>query len=232
MAVKKTIAVVKVVCGMKIDFRFSVVVLLALFVVAGCQSLPGLRVLSGEDSADVNADRIAETTTLVMGDKSGLTDPSLMEAANRIERATDDNLDIVEIRRDLNNDVFDVAMLYTPPAQDATGQEIYDLFRRYTELTWQGIMNDSAGSDVLSLQFLAPGRFTSLDKGPSIFGVITIRSQITRQDAMLYLSAPHTLNDFVDMIAQGRMTFDLLTNTELYEGEPNHPVFMLGNLGS
>jgi hypothetical protein len=41
---------------------------------------------------------------------------------------------------------------------------------------------------------------------------------------------PNTIADFVDLIAQGRLAYVQPEQSEFYEGQPNHPVFMLAQM--
>ena len=85
---------------------------------AGCSVFPGLRVLSGEDPNGTGGPasiQNADVSELVMADKTGATDASLMAAADRIEAAAP-NVDIIEIRKDDANNKFVVNMLFLPPA--------------------------------------------------------------------------------------------------------------------
>ncbi|MBZ0284634.1 MAG: hypothetical protein K8L97_28105 [Anaerolineae bacterium] len=216
---------------MKTTLRFSVFIVLAMWAAVGCSALPGLRVLTGEDSPDAVANQVVEITDLVMADKSGLTDPALIAAADRIEAATSSNVDIIEIRKDLAADVFTVYMLITLPNEDASQAEFLNQVRRDVELTWQGTLRESEGSDVLKIVVLLPNIIPTLDKGSSFVGVVWLNSEIARSDALAYLAnRPNNLNQFVDLIAQGVMTLEEATESELYDGQPNHPVFMLGSI--
>src|SRR5262245_62651336 len=86
--------------------------LLIALVGAGCSSLPGLRVLTGEDPAGggTQAEQLVASADLVMADKSGSGDPSLMAAADRIEAATG-VIDVIEIRRDDVSHAFKVSVI-------------------------------------------------------------------------------------------------------------------------
>ena len=217
---------------MKISLRIHVLLALGLLVVAGCSSLPGLRVLTGEDSPEAAADQVIELTDMVMADKSGTTDPSLLSAADRIEAAAG-SVDIIEIRQDLAEDMFTVYMLFQPAGQNMTQQEYVDALRRAIELTWQGTMQASQGSDVIKIVILDPMIVPTLDKGLSFAGSVYINSEISRPNVVAYLShRPNTINDFVDLIAQGTLSIEQpdQAQAEFYTGQPNHPVFMLAQL--
>jgi len=217
---------------MKISMRLQFLLAIALLMASGCSALPGLRVLSGQDSPDALTDQVAELTDMVMADKSGTTDPSVLAAADRIEQASG-NVDIVEIRQDTAADMFTVYMLLQPPGQNTTQQQYVDSIRRAIELTWQGTMQASQGSDLLKVVILSPMPVPTLDKGLSFAGSVNISSEIARSDAVAYLAhRPNSINDFINLIAQGKMTVDQpdAANAEFYSGQPNHPVFMLAQL--
>ena len=219
---------------MKISMRLQFFLAIALLMASGCSALPGLRVLSGQDpnSPEALADQVAELTEMVMADKSGTTDPSLLTAADRIEQASG-NVDIIEIRQDTADDIFTVYMLLQPPGQYTTQQEYVDSLRRAIELTWQGTMQASQGSDVIKVVILDPLMVPTLDKGLSFAGSVFINSEIARSDAVAYLAhRPNSINDFINLIALGTMTVDQpdATQAEFYNGQPNHPVFMLAQL--
>jgi len=194
---------------------------------AGCSSLPGLQVLTGAATGD-NADAIVASVDLVMADKTGASDPSLMATADRIEAAAN-GIDIIEIRQDETTDTFLVNLLIPPPT--AGSQEAIAAFnnqvRRAIELTWQGIINESVGSDTLEINVLFTQSITTLDTGPSVLGFVVVNSKIERSDALAYLASGRTVNDFVDLIVEGRLIFESPEETELYRGEPNHPLFLL-----
>jgi hypothetical protein len=212
---------------MKRDLRFGLLLVAALFIGAGCSALPGLRVLSGQQTADTAAQQLVENSEFVMADKSGNTDPALTSAADRIEAASG-NLDIIEIRKDLNSDVFEVFVLLAPANANATQADQSNAIRRAIELTWQGTLNQSEGSDVMKIVILSPAQFDTIDHGPSFVGIIAATAEISRVDALAYLNQrPNGINDFVNLIADGKMTFDQPQSVELYQGKPNHPVFML-----
>jgi predicted amino acid-binding ACT domain protein len=217
---------------MKLSIRLPILLAIGLLVASGCSALPGLRVLTGQDSPDALADQVAELTDMVMADKSGTTDPSVLAAADRIEQASGD-VDIVEIRQDTTDDLFTVYMLLQPPGQNTTQQQYVESVRRAIELTWQGTMQASQGSDLLKVVILAPMAVPTMDKGLSFAGSVNISSEIARSDAVAYLAhRPNSINDFINLIALGKMTVDQpdQANAEFYAGQPNHPVFMLAQL--
>jgi hypothetical protein len=205
----------------------------ALVFVAGCSALPGLRVLTGEDTGPDAGVQNVEVIDLVMADKTGATDPSLMAAANRIEAAST-NVDIIEIRKNDVDDALVVNLLFQPPA-DANFQSQAGLISYYTsiqraiELTWQGTLGESEGAGLLQVNFIAPQDIATLDSGRSYIGFVMLNSQIERQAAIGYLSGTHNLNDFLDLIAGGTLLYEQPQTTQLYEGQPNHPLFMIGN---
>jgi hypothetical protein len=214
---------------MKVLRYLSLVVLLA----AGCSVFPGLRVLNGEDPSTIDSgDPTVELSDLVMADKTGSTDPSLMLAADRIESASG-NVDIIEIRKDETDDVFVTNMLFNPPA-DANGQSqeglvsLYTAIQRAMELTWQGTMDDSQGISALRISFIQPQGIPTLDHGGTSFvGIVLLNAQIERSDAIRYLAGPRSLSDFLDLIANGTLQYESPQTTQLYQGQPNHPLFML-----
>jgi hypothetical protein len=215
---------------MKITPRFYTLLLIGLLVSTGCSALPGLRVLTGQDSAENVSSQVIEQTNLVMGDKSGTTDPSLTAAADRIEQANGGTIDIIQIGRNEAQDVFEVDLLWSPDnlTAESTTADVYDTLRRFVELTWQGTMQESQGSDMIYVNVLSPIPVTTLDSGSTFIAQVNFKLQIPRSEAISYLShRPNDVQDFVNLIADGKMIFDSPTQQELYEGTPNHPVFML-----
>ena len=204
--------------------------LLVLLVITGCSSLPGLRVLTGEDSEQATANRVVETLDLVMADKTGATAPSLLATADRIEAATG-TVDIIEIRPDDEADTFIVNMLYAAPQvpQTLEGQAIaLDARRRAIELTWQAVLEQSAGSDAIEINLLVPIPVETLDTGASYIGQVAVNASIGRDDAALYLSGPRNLDSFYGLILDGTLSYTSPDTFLLYQGQPNHPLFMLG----
>lgn len=199
-----------------------------LLFVAGCSVFPGLRVITGEDGANTTAQQSAEMINLVMADKTGTTDPSLMAAANRIEAASQ-NIDIIEIRKDEVNDVFVVNMLFVPPGQGGQADmlSVYTAIQRAMELTWQGTLAESEGTGAIQINFIAPQGVSTLDGGPSFVGFYYLNSEIERIDAINYLSGTRDLNNFLGLIVDGTLLYENLEGGQLYNGEPNHPLFML-----
>lgn len=212
---------------MKSSLRIQFLLVVSLVFAAGCSSLPGLRVLTGQETVDTVADQSAVISDMVMADKSGTTDPSLLAAADRVEAASG-AVDIIEIRKDPAADLFTVYLLFQPSAET---QDTNEALRRAVELTWQGMMQSSEGSDLMSIKILVPQAVPTLDKGPSFVGFVAATFDIARPDAVAYLShRPNTIADFVDLIAQGRLAYVQPTDSEFYEGVPNHPVFMLAQM--
>lgn len=216
---------------MKVFKLLSLMMVLAA--AAGCSSLPGLRVLSGETPEEINTgNQVVEQSDLVMADKTGSSDPSLMLAADRIEAASG-NVDIIEIRRNDDGDTFDTIMLFSPPTDANTQTQeglvsLYGSIQRAMELTWQGTMVESEGLSALRLTFIAPREIATLDNGGSSFvGLVMLNAQIERADAINYLSGSRTLNEFLDLIATGILAYEPPQETELYQGQPNHPLVML-----
>jgi hypothetical protein len=217
---------------MKWNFRFAAFLVLALLASAGCSVFPGLKVLSGQDTGEAAENRLVESSDLVMANKAGTTDPVLSGAADRIELASGSSIDIIEIRNDLNTHEFKVYALMIPPDSSATQQEALNQFRRAIELTWRGIMQQSIGAETLTVELLFPGRVSTLDKGPSYLGVIGATATISRPDALVYLNASPSLQNFVNLILDNKMAYDVPSDQELYSGTPNHPVFMLSSAAS
>ncbi|MBE2184905.1 MAG: hypothetical protein IAE89_15860 [Anaerolineae bacterium] len=214
---------------MRRGLKFSGLFIL-IFTVSACNSLPGLRVLTGQDNSQTLADNTVAALDLVMADKTGLTEPPLLASADRIEAASGD-VDIIEIRADAESRVFSVNMLFSPPASDASTMEgqvaQLNALRRAIELTWQGTMLDSEGSDVLRVTLLAPQSIQTLDSGESFIGIVVADSSIDRAAAASYLAGSRSLDAFFDLIAQGTLAYTAPSSLELYEGHPNHPMYML-----
>ncbi len=204
---------------------------LSLVFVAGCSVFPGLRVLTGEDAGSINAE-VAEVAELVMADKTGSTDSSLIAAADRIEAASP-FVDIIEIRKDEANDLFVVNMLFQPPA-DAQGEtqaaliSLYSSIQRAMELTWQGTLRESEGTSAIQVNFIVPQGIPTLDSGTSFVGFFSLNSEIERSEAISYLSGSRNLNDFLDLIVEGTLLYQIPQAGQIYTGQPNHPLFMLG----
>jgi hypothetical protein len=217
---------------MKAGTRAAAIFILALVFGTGCSVLPGLRVLTGQENPAALDEQLIEVTDLVMADKSGNSDPSLFAAADRIEAASG-LVDVIEIRKDLTQEVFTVFVLLQPMDPNTTQAQFINEIRRTIELSWQGTMRESEGSDVLKVVILDPGVIPTLDNGNSFVGIVTIDSQIARDDAIVYLEQrPHTVNDFVDLVSQGTLTLVNPEQLEIYDGQPNHPVFMLSALAA
>ncbi|MBI1278730.1 MAG: hypothetical protein GC179_11440 [Anaerolineaceae bacterium] len=217
---------------MKWNIRFAAFLLMAVLAGTGCSVLPGLKVLSGQDTGEAAENRLVESSELVMANKSGTTDPALNGVADRIETAAGGSIDIIEIRNDLNIHQFQVYALIIPdPSLDQLGQ--LNQFRRAIELTWRGIMQQSIGDETLKVALVFPGRVQTLDRGPGFLGVIGATATIDRADALVYLdSGSPSLQNFAGLITDGKLAYDVPPDQELYRGTPNHPVFMLSNLGS
>ena len=180
--------------------------------IAGCDTFPGLRALSGDNSPQAQAETAVQTFDMVMADKSGNVDESLLTAADRLEAGAG-NVDVVEIREDPAHDSFNVYMIANIDTSSQTAQ--IESIRRTLELTWLATMRESERSGLLDVKFLAPLQVTTLDNGPSFV-----------LEAVKYLSHPHDLNAFVNLILNGQMLIDQ-PQAEQYTGEPNHPIFML-----
>jgi hypothetical protein len=205
-------------------------IIMTALLAAGCSSLPGLRVLTGQEDTENVANATVEALDLVMADKSGMTDPSLIAAADRIEAATNGSVDIIEVRNDLENRIFTVDMMFRPPQSDDSveGQiAVLDSLRRAIELTWQGTMRESEGADLIRVILMAPQDIVTLDNGVSFVGIVLADAQIERGAAAGYLSGARSLNAFFDLIAAGTLSYEQPQQLILYEGQPNHPMFML-----
>jgi len=208
---------------------FTIVVLSAILV-SGCSQMPGLRVLTGQTEEDAAADLTVQALDLVMADKSGSADPGITAAANRIE-AADNMVDIIEVRKDEENRDFIVNMLLRTPDVDANTQEgqiaIFESRRRAFEVTWQGMMPESERTDRITIRMLAPASVSTLDHGQSFVGVLMAEAAIERADAAAYLAGARNINTFYDLIVNGMLQYQAPNETILYEGTPNHPMFML-----
>ena len=210
---------------LKTPARFFVITVL---IVSGCSSLPGLRVLSGQDSTDT-VDRSVQQLDLVMADKTGATDPSLIAAADRIEAASG-NVDVIEIRQDMASDTFKVDMLFAPPNTPSTldGRVTQlDALRRAIELTWQAVLPQSVGTDKIDVTLLQPQPINTLDSGQSFIGRVVVDATIDRSDAAAYLAGTRSLDTFYGLIVGGKLNYQSPDTFTLYEGHPNHPMFML-----
>lgn len=225
---------------MKLIGYLRVCVLLVVFL-TGCSSLPGLRVLSGQDTAEAEQQRIAGTIDLVMADKTRSVNSSMIAAANRVEAAAG-NVDIIQIRQDLLEDVFYVYMILRTegdPSSNVLREQLafYDSLRRAIELTWQGTLKESERSDILRIEIIQPAIVSSLNEGPVYLGIKQLVVQIAREDAVAYLSRPHNLDDFVALITSGTMSWGPPDSTasSIYGVQPaveapNHPTFMFPTL--
>jgi hypothetical protein len=216
---------------MKFLKLFSLMLVLA----AGCSVFPGLQVLTGEnpDGNAVTVDN-ADIADMVMADKTGATNPSLMSAADRIEAAVL-NADIIEIRKDEVNDAFVVDMLFlTPQDADPNTQAgliaLYEAWRQAVEFTWQGTLAESDGTDQVQVNILRPGVIDTLDRGTSFYGTVTVNATIDRSDMLRYLAGSRNLTNFYDMILDGTLTWEFPQEPRFYEGQPNHPMYMLSQL--
>jgi hypothetical protein len=214
---------------MKWNFRFAAFLVMAVFVGAGCSVLPGLKVLSGQDTGDNAQNRLVETTELVMANKAGVTDPVLNGVADRIETAAAGSLDIIEIRNDLNSRTFQVYTLYLPDSTLSQADQV-NRERRAFELVWRGIMQPSIGADTLNISLVYPVPVTTLDRGPGFVGYIIATATIARKDALIYLNGSPNLQNFVNLVTDGTLNFDQPASPPPYRGTPNHPVFMLAQL--
>ncbi len=204
--------------------------LMAAFLIAGCSRMEGLRVLTGQAAGDQQADAAVQSLELVMADKTGASDPALTAAADRIEQASG-TVDIIEIRKDDEARTFQVNLLWSPPNVDSNTQEgqiaIADGIRRIMELTWQGTMTASRDTDILQVRLLVPNTINTLNNGASYVGLVVATAQIDRADAAEYLAGQRSLATFYDLIVTGTLDYVSPRDVVLYEGQPNHPMFML-----
>jgi hypothetical protein len=216
---------------MKWNFLFAAFLGIAVLVGAGCSVLPGLKVLSGQDTGENAQNRLVETTELVMANKAGTTDPVLNGVADRIEAAAGGTLDIVEIHNDLNTHTFEV---YALIALDTTQSQldILNQERRAYELTWRGIMQQSITDQTLNINLLVPFTVQTLDKGLGYGAYIYATATIARDDALVYLNGTPSLQNLANLISDGKLAFNQPSSPTLYEGTPNHPVFLTAKLAA
>jgi hypothetical protein len=197
--------------------------------------MEGLRVLTGQTEEQASSEQTVESFALVMADKSGAADPGITAAANRIE-AADNMVDIIEVRKDDENRVFVVNMLFNPPAVDINTMEgqiaVLEARRRAFEVTWQGMMPESEGTDSFQINLLFPGPVPTLDHGQSFVGWVVASSAIDRSKAAEYLAGTRNLNTFFDMVLNGDLLYEAATEPMFYQGTPNHPMFMLTGLSN
>lgn len=214
---------------------FSLLILLAVGVIAGCSSLPGLRVLTGEDGEETVSDRAVQSVTWVMADKTSRTDPAYIAAADRIE-AANPFIDIIEIRstvNDSNQSVFAVTLLYNPPRTENSAQgqaQNLENARRMFEVIWQGVMRESASSQLIEVTTYAPSQIVTLDNGLSYAGVQVEYTSIDRSLAQSYLASPRSLDSFFNLIVANDLIYETPEAFTLYEGEPNHPMFLIPDI--
>jgi hypothetical protein len=203
---------------------------LLLVFMAGCSVFPGVRVLLGQDDPAAVAAETVDQAELVMADKGGNSNPSLIAAADRIEAANNRAVDIIEIRNDEETATFEVAMLLEiPPGSSQTEQ--FQAIRRAFELTWQGTLDESRGSDRIRILLLTPLTVPTLDGDISFAAQIIATSEIARAEAVAYLSQrPLTDQDFSNLVTQIPSIFVQAEQQELYQGIPNHPSFLLASL--
>jgi len=215
--------------------RILQVVLISVILISGCSKLPGLRVLTGQDAQGNNlatTDQTVQVLNLVMADKTGSTDPNLLAAADRIE-AADNLINIIEVRKDTQARVLSVNMLLDLSSIDSTTQagqvQQLDAIRRAFELTWQGVLDPSEGTDQIDIKLLGPGQISTLDHGNSFVGVVRAEALIDRSAAAKYLSGARNLSNFYDLIVKGTLDYQIPSKLVLYSGTPNHAMFMLPN---
>ncbi len=209
------------------------VVLLSTILVSGCSKLPGLRVLTGQDAQGNNVattNQTVQALNLVMADKTGAIDAGMTSAADRIE-AADNQIDIIEVRKNSDTRIFTVNMLFNPPQSDtstAQGQiDQINAIRRAFEVTWQGMMGESEGTDQLDIRLLYPQTIATLDHGRSFVAAVIAEATIDRSVAAKYLAGARNINTFYDMVISGALNYQRPTTFTPYQGTPNHPMFML-----
>jgi hypothetical protein len=212
--------------------RILSIVALVTLLAAGCSRMEGLRVLTGQNAQNSTtvSDQAVEALDLVMADKTGATDPGLMAAADRIE-AADNMIDIIEVRKDAEQRVFLINMLFAPPQSDMSTQQgqidQLEALRRAFEITWQGMMQQSEGTDTINVRMIYPQSLSTLDHGRSVVGFVIAEGTIERAAAASYLAGARNLSNFYDMIVNGTLTYQRPTDFVMYQGTPNHPMFML-----
>ncbi len=212
-----------------LDGRSFVFIALFAVLMTGCSSLPGLRVLTGQEDEQTVADRTVQIVELVMADKTGSTDPSIIAAADRIEQAAT-TIDIVEIRQNQDTGIFEIKMLFRPPQTENTLQgqiQQLEALRRAFELSWQGTLRESVGSEVIRVTILQPAPIDTLNAGVAYAGIVVAEGDIERAAAISYLSGERSLIAFNDLIVDGTLAYYSPEQLTFYEGSPNHPMFML-----
>jgi hypothetical protein len=217
---------------MKTRLSFYLALIAVSAFMTGCSVFPGLRVLTGEAEA-ASGNRAVSELDLVMADKTGATDPSLIAAADRIEAASLYG-DVIEIRENPAENSFDVSlMLWVQPAQTQEEQlQQYDEIRKIQEYTWLALLPQSEDVGQIRITFIAPLFVNTIDNGESFLGRVVLRSVIDRADAADYLTRDRNLMTFSDMIVSGRMSMDSPQTATYYEGQPNHPLLPLEQSGS
>jgi outer membrane murein-binding lipoprotein Lpp len=213
--------------------RILQVVVLSVILISGCSKLPGLRVLTGQDAQGNNlatTDQTVQVLNLVMADKTGATDPSLLAAADRIE-AADSQINIIEVRKNDASRVFTVNILMDLSgvdfSTDAGKIDFLERTRRAFELIWQGTLQASEGTDQIDIKLLGPAQLATLDHGASFVGILVAEGQIDRTEAARYLSGARNLSNFYDLIVSGTLDYQMPSKQILYDGTPNHPMFMI-----
>jgi hypothetical protein len=89
------------------------------------------------------------------------------------------------------------------------------------------MMAESEGTDKLDIRLLQPGEISTLDHGRSFVAAVIAEATIARTDAAKYLAGERSLNAFYDMVVNGKLNYQRATSLTLYQGTPNHPMFML-----
>lgn len=193
----------------------------------GCDVFPGLRVLTGEAEA-ASGNRAVAELDLVMADKSGSTDPSLIAIADRIEAASLYS-DVIEIRENPEANSFDVSMVVRlgQPQTQQEELEQYDELRRIQEYVWLALIPQSDDVNQIRITFLGPVPISTIDNGDSYAAQVLMRTVVERADAADYLARERNLSTFDDMIVSGRVAVILPQSVTFYDGQPNHPLMAL-----
>lgn len=204
---------------------FLLLILAAALAISGCSVFPGLRVITGQQDA-IEPQRTVESIDLVMADKTGGTDPSVLLIGDRIEAALQ-SVDVIEVR-ETNPGTFDVEMIFNTSGIQSQ-RDLFEALRRASEVTWRAVLAQNINElQTIQVTFLAPMAIDTLDNGPSFLGQRLLSLDIDRADAAAYLSIPQTsLQTFQDLIVDGKLRIDEPTSAEFYQGDPNHPMFMM-----
>jgi hypothetical protein len=209
----------------RVPFYLFLIALLAFM--AGCDAFPGLRAVTGGNTT-ANQNRAVSELNLVMADKTGATDPSLIAIADRIESASTIG-DVIEIRENLDVGSYDVSVVLwvEPPTTQQEAIQQYDQMRRIQEYAWIALLPQSEDVANFRVTFLAPARVNTIDNGASFVGQVVFRSSIERANAADYLTHERNLEVFFNMIAAGRISVEYPQSAIYYDGVPNHPLLQV-----